>query len=151
MEKSLLETSELCPKFDDVIIGDRIKFKGRVFHSINYKRNGNLNSYTVSYLKDQQKYFGQIQYFIQHSLNYYAYIIRLRTKNDLSSVLPGSSGIFNEFIHSGLMEKFYKLVIKTPDHLYDLINCNAIQKRCMIIPNEKYDFITEISYEYEHD
>jgi len=34
---------------------------------------------------------------------------------------------------------------------YDFIDCKTIQKKFIIIETEKNEFVTEISYEFEHD
>ena len=134
---------------ESAVTGDRAKFQGRIFHSIKYSRKGNLNSYTVSYIKNGKKKFGKIEYFIEKNENFYAFIKKLKIKEDLA--LPKSSGVFDEFIHGDLMKSYYKLLVKTSDFFFDFINCKSIEKRCLIVSNEKNDFITEISYEYEHD
>ena len=54
------------------VTGDRVKFHGRIFHSINYSRRGKLNSYTVSYKNNNKKY-GKIEYFIEQNGIFYAF------------------------------------------------------------------------------
>ena len=137
--------------YESAVTGDRVKFEGITYHSIKYSRKGNLNSYTVSYMKNRFKKFGKIEYFIEKDGSFYAFIQKCKIKEDLGSALPKSSGVFGEFIHGDLMKSYYKLLVKTSDFFFDFINCKSIEKRCLIVSNEKNDFITEISYEYEHD
>jgi len=104
---------------------------------------------TQSVTKKITKKYGIIEHFIEHNENFYAFIKKLKIKEELS--LPVSSGIFNEFVQGELMKKYYRLLVKSTDFFFYLIHCKSIEKRCMIVSNEKNDFITEIAYEYEHD
>jgi len=115
LEKLFFE-SNFNLNLDAAITGDRVKFKGRVYHSTNYSRRGKLNSYTISYKKNNKKKYGIIEHFIEHNENFYAFIKKLKIKEELS--LPVSSGIFNEFVQGELMKKYYRLLVKSTDFFF---------------------------------
>ena len=57
---------------------------------------------------------------------------------------------FYDFVLKQL-KNYYKLIQKSQFIIYDIIDCKSIQKKCIIIESEKNEFITEMSYEFEHD
>jgi len=128
----------------------RWREKQQRYHSYNYSRKGKLNSYTVSYLENEKSEFGRIEYFFEVNGKFYAYIKKIKISDDLSTTIPKSSGKFYDFVLKQL-KNYYKLIQKSQFNIYDIIGCKSIQKKCIIIESEKNEFITEMSYEFEHD
>ena len=135
---------------EEAVFCDRLKFEGKLYHSYNYSRKGKLNSYTVSYLENEKSEFGRLEYFFEVKGKFYAYIKKINISDDLSTTIPKSSGKFYDFVLKQL-KNYYKLIQKSQFIIYDIIDCKSIQKKCIIIESEKNEFITEMSYEFEHD
>ena len=47
-----------------------------MFHSKKYSRRGNSNSYSISYLLDNEINYGGIEYFLEINNNFYAFITK---------------------------------------------------------------------------
>jgi len=57
------------PRFDQndqASYCERIWYKGNIYHSIAYRYKRNSNSYTVSFLHENQKIFGSVLYFVKN-------------------------------------------------------------------------------------
>ena len=48
----------------------------KMFHSKKYSRRGNSNSYSISYLLDNEINYGDIEYFLEINNNFYAFITK---------------------------------------------------------------------------
>lgn len=137
--------------FEEIVESSKIRYKSKVFHSKQYNRKGNSNSYTISFECREEVEYGEILYFIQHKNIFYAKVqVFSKMHNE---ILPDEiSGFFyGTFIK--FFNKFYSLVdIESSECRYDLIAVDQIKHKCILI-NYKNNFfhITNVVYDYEHD
>lgn len=146
IEKLLLNTI-VSLKTNYAIMSERAYCNKRLFHSKSYNRKGNSNSYTISYLDDLKKSYGDIEYFLQIGNK----ILAVVTKHEIlenNNFLPDSCGFFFEIVSKYIFNYFQ--LIKFTNSL-NIINVNSIKNRCIIIETEDKTFITELEYEFEHD
>jgi hypothetical protein len=132
----------------EVLIGERLVIKKRLFYSKLYKKKGQYDSFSVCYNEGDNLLYGQIEYFIEIESKFYAYINLIQIKDNLEEILPKSHGIFYTFV-----KKFFISFFQPIDFTksFDLIDCSSIENRCIIINNQDLMFITRLLYEYEHD
>jgi hypothetical protein len=138
-------------KFDldvnEVLSSTRFKNKKLFLHSKNYSRRGKANSYTISFREDNIKKYAFIIEFYKQKNEFFA-LVDVISMSDLN--LPTSDGYFYDKITNGLFEKFYNFV-DTKILKRDLIKCDNIELKCIIVKNKISELITEIKYEFEHD
>ena len=91
--------------------------------------------------------YADIEYYLEINNKYFAFI-NLHNKKDSLSILPESSGYFYNIVRSYFSE-FYKVIEFTNE--FNLIEAGSIINKCIIINNNEYIFLTELSYEFEHD
>lgn len=140
LDKYNIDKSYVCKS-------DRLYIKNKLYHSKSYSRRGKSNSYTISYQIEKIKHFGDIEYFLEVDNKIFAMINKHKIVNNLN-VLPISSGFFYEIAKNNFY-KYYNIIEYT--NTLDLIDINCILNRCIIIDNKKNIFITELTYEFEHD
>ena len=138
-------------KFDldvnKVLSSTRFKNKKLFLHSKNYSRKGKANSYTISFREDNIKKYAFIIEFYKQKNEIFA-LVDVISMSDFN--LPTSDGYFYDKITNGLFEKFYNFV-DTKILKRDLIKCDNIELKCIIVKNKISELITEIKYEFEHD
>ncbi len=128
------------------LISDRFLINNKMFHSKKYSRRGNSNSYSISYLLDNEINYGDIEYFLEINNNFYAFITKHTLIDDYK--IPESSGFFYNMVKK-YFSYFFKVISYSND--FDIIECKTILNRCIIIENKKEIFLTELKYEFEHD
>ena len=139
-------------KIEMLLVGYRIKMKNKIYHSKSYTRRGNTNSFTISYLKNNEKRYGDIEFFYDVNDTIYAYVSKYEIKKNISDLLPKSSGYFYDVVKDHFFKKFYKIIENTENVENEIIPCESILNRCIIIKSSNnLSFITELAYEFEHD
>jgi len=136
-------------EMENILMSDRAYCNKILFHSYSYKRKGNCNSYTISYIENDLMFYGDIQYFFKHNNAIYALILNHEVA-DISTykMLPSSSFFYN--VTTNHLKRYYKLIKKYNSFKY-IINVDIIKSKCMVIDNKIERFITELELEYEHD
>ena len=127
----------------------RIRLGSKIFHSRNYNRKINCNSYTISFQSENKVEFGEILYLIEYKNKIFAKLnVYLELKND---TLPEKIGGYFCDCFEKLFQKFYSLV--DIDKCYeDMILVDEIKYKCIMISYMKNLFhITNVVYDYEHD
>ena len=130
----------------DALISERFQMNNKILHSKSYKRRGNSNSYSISYLLDNELKYADIEYFLEIDNKYYAFITRQTLINNY--ILPESTGFFYD-----MAKKYFSYFFKAIRYSnnIDIIECESILNRCIIIENKDDIFLTELKYEFEHD
>jgi hypothetical protein len=130
----------------DALISERFQMNNKILHSKSYKRKGNSNSYSISYLLDNELKYADIEYFLEIDNKYYAFITRHTLINNY--ILPESTGFFYD-----MAKKYFSYFFKAIRYSnnIDIIECESILNRCIIIENKDDIFLTELKYEFEHD
>jgi hypothetical protein len=86
-------------------------------------------------------------YFLEINGSCYAYI-NLLTQKDSLKTLPVSSGFFYNIVCK-YFSYFFKVIENSNE--FDLIECEKINSRFILINNTQDIFLTELHYEFEHD
>ena len=147
-----LFSNKLGLKCDMASCGYRVSIKNQIFHSLNYKEKGLSNSYTISYICNEEIQYGKIHYFLEFDNTIYCIVSQLKFLKFPKEILPESSGFFYDVVVKNLF-KFYKLIdLEIEEDFFDIIKCKQIKNRCFIIENEKrQNFLCEIPTIYKHD
>jgi hypothetical protein len=150
-EKNIL-SNKFRVNCDMASCGNRVSIKSQIFHSLNYKEKGSSNSYTISYISNDEIKYGKIHYFLEYDNCIYCIVNTLKFLDTPKDILPESSGFFYEIVFNNLF-KFYKLVSnEIEEDIIDIIKCNQLRNRCFIVENEKrQNFLCEIPTFYKHD
>ena len=144
--KNMLENN-FNLKCNDAVVSDRIFLNNKTFHSLSYSRRGDRNSYSISCKTNDSIKYANIEYFLEINNKFYA-LINLHNVVDVDSVLPESTGYFYDIVCK-YFPNFFK-VIKFSNE-YEIIDCECILNKCIIINSTNNIFLTELQYEYEHD
>ncbi len=150
-ERELLSSNYKIKKFEDVIESTRIKMGLKVYHSKEYNRKKNSNSYTVNFETNGSTEYCEILYFFDHENKIFAKInVFLRIENE---VRPDKiSGYFYETFKN-LYNTFYSFIDTGVERCRnDIILVDQIKFKCIKINYKNNLFhITNVVYEYEHD
>lgn len=130
-----------------VLKSDRLYIKNKLYHSKSYSRKGKSNSYSISYEINNIKYYADIEYFLEINNKIYAFIKKHNIISNLD-VLPISTGFFYETVKKYIFN-YFKIIEYTEN--FDIIEISSIHNRCVIVDNKKNLFVSEITYEFEHD
>lgn len=147
-----LNSFEIESYSDEILIGQRLRIKGNIYHSKRYNKIGkNKCNYVVKYKVDNDFFFGQIEYFIEIENFFYVTIcpykiitdsliecVRLRLPNELQ-ILKEENYFKNLFF---CCEKLDQIII---------INSNNIVGKCIIFEDNNNFFLCEYINENEHD
>ncbi|CAF0876279.1 unnamed protein product [Brachionus calyciflorus] len=128
-----------------VLTADRLFFQNRVFHSFFYKKKENSNSYTICFIESEEELYGEILNFYEIERKFFARVKTFVLKKNLETVESKFSNEFSDFLNINDFNFFYK-IIEESQHI-KLIDCSKILFKCLRINN----FITKLSYDYEHD
>lgn len=126
-------------------VGSRLKYREKMFSSINYKRKNKSNNFLVSYGYEN---YGEIHDFFLFQSEIYVLLKRLK----IEKLTLRENRCFKQVRE--LFERFYLLVKDDDDdvdELYDLIHCSELKKKCIRIKIKSACYITKIEYEFEHD
>jgi hypothetical protein len=133
-------------KCHEAVISDRIFLNNKTFHSLSYSRRGETNSYSISYKTNDEIKYADIEYFLEINNKFYALI---NIHNVITnSVLPESTGYFYDIVRK-YFSNFFKVIQFSSD--YEVIDCECILNKCIIINSTNDIFLTELKYEFEHD
>ena len=133
----------------EFLTSEKCYINKKLFHSFNYKRKGNLNSYSICFLYENREHFGDILTFVDFQNNLYG-ILKVYKILDINLVLPKCPALFESFITPVELETYYQL-IDINSFVYKLINCNFFLHKCFVINNGKNIFYSKLSYDFEHD
>lgn len=148
---SCLFSMKFCKNLSEYtfLTGEKCWIKKKLYHSFNYKKKGNSNSYSISFLNNNIEEFGDIQKFIEFEANFYA-IVKVYKNLDIVNALPSCPLLFQSFVTPAEIENFYK-VVNMEVFDFKLINCDNFLYRCLVIDNGKNTFFSRLVYEFEHD
>jgi hypothetical protein len=123
-----------------------------VFHSLEYNRRQNSNSYTVNFLKNGSDCFGEIQFFFLFETKVFCLINEFIVEPNARHILKESSGYFYD-VTLDLFNRFYRIVTKKNHGKknYVIIDSINIKYKCMVVLADDYYFITKLKYDFEHD
>lgn len=72
-EKNLIK-NKFKKDLEDVLVGYKLFFNGKIFHSKKYRRKGNCDSYSISFLNQKETCYGEIDYFLEVHNKFYAVV-----------------------------------------------------------------------------
>jgi hypothetical protein len=132
-----------------MIESTRIRLGSKIFHSKNYNRKINTNSYTISFQSMNKIEFAEILYFIEYNNQVFAKLNVYSTSTNYC--LPDKIGSFLYDAFEKIYKNFYSL-IDIDKCREDIILVNEIKHKCIMINYMKnFYHITSVIYEYEHD
>lgn len=105
---------------DNIVKSDRVLTNRKVYHSKNYNRKGETNSFTVNFIDESKSSYGDICFFFEFENEVYCFIEKFVNFVPFNSVLPKSCGLFNEFV-----EKHFS-------HFYDIIDVKILKKNLLL-------------------
>ncbi len=130
------------------MIGSRARINNKIYHSLNYRRKNNCDSYTISYNDEctNEIKFGMIELFIQLRDDFFAIIKEIiivdknLIENEILQKITAENNLFDRFFNRvNLTEKI------------DLIRCSQIKDNCVVTETHKETFITTINLNFAHD
>ena len=148
LEQELIE-KETRKRLAHIIVADRMSLNGQVFWSKNYARKGNSDSFTIFFLFQQKEAYGEILEFLEIDNSFYCFVLKFNSFENSSHILSKEDGYFYDVSYKILFNRFFKLYEISNDII--LINVNNILSKCIKVKNGSFNFITKISYEFEHD
>ena len=94
--------------YEDILEGTRIKVNSKIFHSKNYNRKRNSDSFTILFENNGKNVYGEVLYFFEYKNKVYAGInVYLNLEN---VIMPAEiSGFFYESFKN-LFNKFNSLI-----------------------------------------
>lgn len=134
-----------------VLTSTRCKINNQIYHSIDYRRKGNTNSYSVFFFDNDQEKIGNIHNFVEIDGKIYVFIKEFETLSNIDILLPKSLDIrFSQFINNDSFQKYFKFLDKTRTEL-NLIETKFVNKRAILIENKHRLFCSKLVYDFEHD
>jgi hypothetical protein len=129
------EKKSLCGNFgikcyEDILEGTRIKVNSKIFHSKNYNRKRNSDSFTILFENNGKNVYGEVLYFFEYKNKVYAGInVFLNLEN---VIMPAEiKGFFYESFKN-LFNKFYSLIDTDMKKCrYDIITVEQIKYKCI--------------------
>ena len=64
------------------LISERCYINNQMFHSLNYKRKGKINSYTICFESNQREHYGLIKIFLIYENKIYAFVKKYHIENE---------------------------------------------------------------------
>ena len=138
-------------------LGFRCLIERKLFHSLNYKLKGKINSYSVCYQSNSKRHYGDIVKFIRYDGKIYAFIKKYHIDNsdclESMPLLPGSESHKQNLFVDRLKVYFFKFYhcFKEDSSILKFVPIDKIVCKCLIVNSENFSFFTELSYEFEHD
>jgi hypothetical protein len=123
-----------------------------MFHSLEYNRKQNSNSYTVNFYKSNCDCFGEIMFFFEFEAQIYCFINEFIIEPNARHILPESSGFFYTNTLD-IFNRFYRIVTKQnlDKKNYIIVKAKNIKHKCIGMLSGEHYFITKLKYDYEHD
>lgn len=132
----------------NVISGSRYTKNNFLLHSKSYSKKKASNSYTISFSDNNETKFGEILEFFEINKKIYAHVNIFKI---CKSNLPLSNSYFYNIIkNKGLFDRYYTR-INTSDIKTDIILCENIRHKCIVVKSTYGEYCTEVKYEFEHD
>lgn len=133
---------------NEALIGVKLFAKGKTYHSKMYSRKANCNSYTISYLTNNEKCYGEIDYILEINSDIYACINKFSLELNLRDFSPKSYGFFYDIVNNNI-DRYFKLVMFSNE--IEIIKIDCILNKCIVINNNGHLILSELVYEFEHD
>jgi hypothetical protein len=123
-----------------------------MFHSLEYNRKQNSNSYTVNFYKENCDSFGEVLFFFEFDTKIYCFINEFVLEPNARHILQESSG-FHFTNTLDLFNRFYRIVSKKNfvKKNYIIVKAKYIKYKCIAMMSGDNYFITKLKYDYEHD
>ena len=133
-----------------VYIANRCSFDYKIYHSKYYEKAKMNNNYTICYKVGNTEFYGHILKFIQYKDQFYAFLEKIEQTNEILDITSQLSKNFKKEFPFKYFNKYFKCVNFKTNQL-KLIKCENIICNCIIIKTDKYNFITNVIYNFEHD
>lgn len=136
-----------------IIKASRVEYKGIVFHSTDYNR-GSCNSYTVSYVQNDEKRFGVVEHYLvnERSGSVMALVLDYKILGTLKDLLlPPDDSLMKELYDQNLYGNYHHSIDKSTHESY--IHVTSFVSRCIIVTDstQKRQFICEVDTGFEHN
>lgn len=135
----------------NVVCAYRLYFEKRLYHSMQYSRKRNSNSYTVSIEIDGKELNGQIDYFFKYNRQEFCFINIFRNNIKANKFFSKDSNFFCKTVIENF--DFFYAVYKLVDLEISrrIISIKQIKTKCIEVNTDEYKFISKFPYEFEHD
>ena len=94
--------------------------------------------------------FGKLVEFFEFNNKIFAIIKKFKLIDHEEKIFFEFNRRFRDHLYKDLFLKFYRIVDIKQGSL-EVVDCNDIILRCLLILNNKLAFVTELKYEFEHD
>ncbi len=135
-------------------ISSRCYIQNKLFHSLNYRNKGAIDSYSVCFSHNKTEHFGKITKFISINGNIYAIIAKFHIQKEFElPSLPESYGFKKNKNFQILKEIFFKFYFCFNESIYTLklVPVSDILCNCLIVYSEYDSYFTKLAYYFEHD
>jgi hypothetical protein len=139
----------------NVLVETRAESNKTIYHSLNYNRKQNSNSYTVNFNYKNSDCFGEIEFFVELNDETYCFVNKFKIETDAMNTLPLEQGMRSYFYKAtaDLINRFYYIVLKenyaTKDFV--LVNIKQLQYKCVVVEVNNCFFLSKLKYEFQHD
>jgi hypothetical protein len=147
-----LDYFDLVSFNDSILTSSRIVFDKKVYHSTDYNRRGNSNSFTVCFSFNNEEYFGDVEFYFEFDSKIYCFINVFELDVYISNYFPKIDS-FNYKTFMNYVSDFYAIVNskKVNKTNIAIISCDLISYKCIKIYNNDNLFISKLKYDFEHD